>query len=158
RDPAMEKIESAARDAFKKEFEEAIKRGKEEEAKRREAADPINQAAANRKIFEARRDSIDFAAEHTRNIGRIRDLTQFSPEWLRSADPILYVRGTVSRVEPPSGPRQPARLYFKESPDNAFIACIPVPQIFDLQRYAGKYLEVRGRVSQSNCGGKVGDV
>src|SRR5262249_6542708 len=108
RDPAMEKIESAARDAFKKEFEEAIKRGKEEEAKRREAADPINQAAANRKIFEARRDSIDFAAEHTRNIGRIRDLTQFSPEWLRSADPILYVRGTVSRVEPPSGPRQPA--------------------------------------------------
>jgi hypothetical protein len=158
RDPEMERVENAAREALKKEFEEAIKQGKEEEAKRREAADPINQAAANRKIFEARRDSIDYAAEHTRNIGRIRDLTQFSPDWLRSADPILYVRGTVSRVEPPNGLRQPARLYFKESPDNAFIACIPVPQLFDLQKYAGKYLEVRGRVSQSNCGGKVADV
>ncbi len=158
RDPAAEKADQAVRDAWKKLFADAIKQGKEEEEKRREAADPINQAAANRKIFEARANSIDYAAEHTRNIGRIRDLAEFSPEWLRTTEPMLYVRGTVSRVEAPTGPRQPARLYFKESPDNAFVACIPVPQLFDLQKYAGKYLEVRGRVSQSNCGGKVADV
>ena len=146
---------------MKKAIADAIQQGKQDEATRREAADPINQAAANRKIYEARRDSIDYAAEHTRNIGRIRELSEFSPTWLRSADPVMYVRGTVSRVELPSGPRQPARLYFKESPDNAFVACIPVPQLWDnarLQQYAGKYLEVRGRVSQSNCGGKVADV
>src|SRR5689334_7762802 len=103
-------------------------------------------------------NSIDYAAEHTRNIGRVRELSQFTPDWLRTTEPLLYVRGTVTRVEPPSGRRQPARLYFKESPDNAFVACIPAPQIFNLQQYVGKHLEVRGHVSQSNCGGKVGDV
>src|SRR5689334_24328149 len=102
-------------------------------------------------------NSIDYAAEHTRNIGRVRELSQFTPDWLRTTEPLLYVRGTVSRVEPPSGPRQPARLYFKESPVDAFIACIPTPVIFNLQQYVGKHLEVRGRVSQSNCGGKVAD-
>ena len=88
----------------------------------------MNEAAANRKIYEARANSIDYAAEHTRNIGRVRELSQFTADWLRTTEPLLYIRGTVSRVEPPSGPRQPARLYFKESPDAAFIACIPTPE------------------------------
>jgi hypothetical protein len=156
--PEEKAREKALQDAFMQGVKDAVRRGAEEEAKRREAADPFNQAAANRAAAEARANSIDYAAEHTRNIGRVRELSQFTPDWLRTTEPLLYVRGTVSRVEPPSGPRQPARLYFKESPDNAFIACIPAPQIFNLQQYVGKHLEVRGRVSQSHCGGKVADV
>jgi hypothetical protein len=156
--PEVTAAEKAVQDALKQALNDALRRGAEEEAKRREAAEPFNQAAANRAAAEARANSIDYAAEHTRNIGRVRELSQFTPDWLRTTEPLLYVRGTVSRVEPPSGPRQPARLYFKESPDNAFIACIPAPQIFNLQQYVGKHLEVRGRVSQSNCGGKVADV
>jgi hypothetical protein len=156
--PEVTAVEKSVQDALKQAVNDALRRGAEEEAKRREAADPFNQAAANRAVAEARANSIDYAAEHTRNIGRVRELSQFTPDWLRTTEPLLYVRGTVSRVEPPSGPRQPARLYFKESPDNAFIACIPTPQIFNLQQYVGKHLEVRGRVSQSNCGGKVADV
>jgi hypothetical protein len=156
--PEEKAREKALQDALMQGVKDAVRRAADEEAKRKEAADPFNQAAANRAVAEARANSIDYAAEHTRNIGRVRELSQFTPDWLRTTEPLLYVRGTVSRVEPPSGPRQPARLYFKESPDNAFIACIPTPQIFNLQQYVGKHLEVRGRVSQSNCGGKVADV
>src|SRR6185437_9718819 len=96
---------------------------------------------AARQEFEERQSKIDYHAEHERNLGRIREVAKFSPDWLRTATP-LYVRGTVSRVELPSG-RQPwARLYFTESPDGAFVACVYAALFNNLQQYVGKNIEV----------------
>ena len=89
---------------------------------------------------------------------RIRELSAFTPDWLQSTEP-LHIRGTVSRVELPFDPvRQMARLYFKESPDAAFVACMSPLGFPDLRGYIGKHVEVRGRVVQSNCGGRVANV
>jgi hypothetical protein len=123
------------------------------------ARDPMAQADANRRAFEARQSQINYAAEHERNLRRVRDLSQFSPQWLTSAEP-LYVRGTVSRVELSPDGRKPARLYFKESPDGAFIACLS-PLSFsnaEVNGFVGQRLEVRGRVAQSRCGASVADI
>jgi hypothetical protein len=117
------------------------------------------QADANRRAFEARQGQINYAAEHERNLRRVRDLSQFSPQWLASTG-LLYVRGTVSRVELSPDGRKPARLYFRESPGGAFVACLS-PLGFsnaEINAFVGARLEVRGRVTQSRCGGTVADI
>lgn len=70
------------------------------------------------------------------------------------------VRGTVSRVEMASSgfPRW-LTIYFKESPDGAFVACSPYPDMFtetvgDLYRLVGKTLQVTGPVGSALCAGK----
>jgi len=111
-------------------------------------------AEAARKVFEERQTKIDYNAEHERNLGRIREVAKFSPDWVRSATP-LYVRGTVSRVELPTG-RQPwARFYFRESPDGAFVACVYAALFSNLQQYVGKQVEVRGMLGQGRCGART---
>ena len=70
------------------------------------------------------------------------------------------MRGTVSRVELSPDGRKPARLYFKELPDGAFIACLS-PLSFsnaEVNGFVGQRLEVRGRVAQSRCGASVADI
>jgi hypothetical protein len=118
--------------------------------------DPIAAADRARKAFEEKQNSIDYKAEHERNLARIRQVREFSPDWLRSNEP-LYVRGTVSRVELPTGRQRWARLYFNESPDGDFVACVYAPLFDNLQEYVGRRLELRGKVGQDNCGAKVAD-
>jgi hypothetical protein len=70
------------------------------------------------------------------------------------------VRGTVSRVEmASSGYPKWLTIYFKESPDGAFVACSPYPDMFaetvgDLYRLVGKTLQVTGPVGSAMCAGK----
>jgi hypothetical protein len=139
----------------------AVAKAAKEAADRRAAAaaaaDPIARADAANKAFEARQSGIDYKAEHERNLRRIRDIGAFSPQWTNSTEP-LYVRGTVSRIDPPKRRGEPARMYFKESPDGAFIACV-WPQLFgDLNQFVGERLEVRGRVTRPTCGGTAADL
>jgi hypothetical protein len=74
------------------------------------------------------------------------------------------VRGTVSRVKVKFGvPPQWMTIYFKESPDAAFVVCSPYPDMFqetvgDLYRLLGKTLEVTGVVEDSMCAGKAGSI
>jgi hypothetical protein len=70
------------------------------------------------------------------------------------------IRGTVSRVSVRSGARPYwLTIFFKESPDAAFVVCSPYPDMFqetvgDLYRLVGKTLEVTGQVEGSMCAGK----
>jgi len=70
------------------------------------------------------------------------------------------IRGTVSRVSVRSGVRPYwLTIFFKESPDAAFVVCSPSPDMFqetvgDLYRLVGKTLEVTGQVEGSMCAGK----
>jgi len=134
----------------------AAKAAADDEA-RRAAAEPMARADAARKEFEDRQSKIDANAEHERNLGRVREVAQFSPDWLRSTE-ALYIRGTVSRVEPATGRNPFARFYFRESPDGAFVACVYAALFGDLRHYVGQQVEVRGRVGQGHCGANVADV
>jgi hypothetical protein len=150
-DPRIKAMEDKIRQQFFEELRKTMAKAAEDEKNRQAAADPMARAAAARKEFEERQSKIDYNAEHTRNLGRIRDLAHYSPDWLRSTEP-LYIRGTVSRVEMPTG-RQPwARFYFSESPDAAFVACVYAALFSDLQHYAGQRVEVRGMVGRGRCG------
>lgn len=121
------------------------------------AADPMAKADAANAAFEEKQSHINYVAEHERNLRRIREISEFSPQWLSANEP-LYVRGTVSRIELPQKRGQPARMYFKDSPDGAFIACV-YPQLFDdLSQYVGERLEIRGRVTAPRCGAKTADL
>ena len=74
------------------------------------------------------------------------------------------IRGTVSRVSVKFGVRpQWLTIFFKESPDAAFVVCSPYPDMFqetvgDLYRLVGKTLEVTGEVEGSMCAGKAGSI
>ncbi len=74
------------------------------------------------------------------------------------------VRGTVSRVSVKFGGRPLwLTIFFKESPDAAFVVCSPYPTMFqktvgDLYRLVGKTLEVTGEVEGSMCAGKAGSI
>jgi hypothetical protein len=153
-DPRITAMENAVRQAFFDGVRKAMEQAAEDEKKRKAAEDPMAKAEAARKVFEERQSKIDYNAEHERNLGRIREVAKFSPDWVRSATP-LYVRGTVSRVELPTG-RQPwARFYFRESPDGAFVACVYAALFSNLQQYVGKQVEVRGMLGQGRCGART---
>ena len=135
----------------------AAKEAEDRRAAAAAAADPISRADAANQAFEAKQSGIDYKAEHERNLRRIREIGEFSPQWAESTEP-LYVRGTVLRIDPPKKRGEPARMYFKESPDGAFIACV-YPQLFgDLSQFVGERLEVRGRVTRPTCGGTAADL
>ena len=158
RSPLTE-AERKLRAAFLVELAKAYDESEKRKAAAALAADPLVRADAARTAFEERQRRIDYTAEHTRNIGRIRDLSEFTPQWLTSRE-LLYVRGTVSRVELSPDGRKPARLYFTESPNGAFVACLS-PLYFsnaDVNGFVGQRLEVRGRVAQSRCGATVADI
>lgn len=153
-DPRITAMDNAVRQAFFNGLRVSMERAAEDEKKRRAAEEPMAKAAAARKEFEERQSKIDYNAEHERNLGRIREVAKFSPNWVRTAEP-LYVRGTVSRVELPTG-RQPwARFYFTESPDGAFVACVYAALFSNLQQYVGKHVEVRGVLGQGRCGART---
>jgi len=158
RSPLTE-AERKLRDAFLVELAKAYDESEKRKAAAASVADPLVRADAARQAFEERQGRIDYTAEHTRNLRRIRDLTEFTPQWLTSPE-LLYVRGTVSRVELSPDGRKPARLYFTESPNGAFVACLS-PLFFsnaDVNGFVGQRLEVRGRVAQSRCGATVADI
>jgi hypothetical protein len=85
----------------------------------------------------------------------------YSPAWMGQN---RVVRGTVSRVDIKStGYPRWLTIYFKESPDAAFVVCSPHPDMFqetvgDLYRLVGKTLEVTGQVEGSMCAGKGGSI
>lgn len=74
------------------------------------------------------------------------------------------IRGTVSRVSVRFGARPYwLTIFFKESPDAAFVVCSPYPDMFqetvgDLYRLVGKTLEVTGQVEDSMCAGKAASI
>jgi hypothetical protein len=74
------------------------------------------------------------------------------------------VRGTVSRVDvKPDGYPKWLTVYFRESPEGAFVVCSPYPDMFmetvgDLYRLVGKTLLVTGIVESSMCAGKGGSI
>lgn len=153
------RVEEQLQAAFLAELAAAYDASEKRKAAAATTADPMVQADANRRAFEARQRQINYAAEHERNLRRVRDLSQFSPQWLTNTE-LLYVRGTVARVELSPDGRKPARLHFKESADGAFVACLS-PLSFsnaDVNGFVGQRLEVRGRVAQSRCGGSVADI
>jgi hypothetical protein len=69
------------------------------------------------------------------------------------------IRGTVSRVSARFGARPYwLTIFFKESPDAAFVVCSPYPDMLqetvgDLYRLVGKTLEVTGQVEGAMCAG-----
>jgi hypothetical protein len=85
----------------------------------------------------------------------------YSAAWKRQTKTI---RGTVARVDVKAGsyPKW-LTIYFRESPDGAFVVCSPYPDMFidklgDLYRLVGKTLEVTGIVESSMCAGKGGSI
>jgi hypothetical protein len=74
------------------------------------------------------------------------------------------VRGTVSRVSVKFGGRPFwLTIFFKESPNAAFVVCSPYPDMFqetigDLYALVGKTLEVSGEVESSMCAGKAASI
>jgi hypothetical protein len=85
----------------------------------------------------------------------------YSAAWLGQSK---TVRGTVSRLEMKSeGSPNWLTIYFRESPDGAFVVCSPHPDMFtetvgDLYRLVGKTLEVTGPVESSMCAGRGGSI
>jgi hypothetical protein len=149
---------TALENKLKQQFAEAVLNAMDEQQKRKEVEnDPIAKADAARKAYEERQSHIDYKAEHERNRRRIREVAQFTPDWRRSTEP-LYIRGTVSRVDPPVGRQRWARLNFEESPDGSFVACVYAPIFDDLEQYVGQHFELRGMVVQGRCGGRVAEV
>jgi hypothetical protein len=74
----------------------------------------------------------------------------------------ISVVGTVSRVEiDSSGSPQWVSIYFKESPDGAFVVCSPYPDLFqerigpNLSALVGKTLEAAGQVESPYCAHKT---
>lgn len=83
----------------------------------------------------------------------------YDPQWTGHNVAIV---GTVSRVEiDPSGTPQWVSIYFKESPDAAFVVCSPYPDLFqerigpNLSALVGKTLEAAGQVESPYCGHKA---
>lgn len=83
----------------------------------------------------------------------------YNPQWMGQN---IVVVGTVSRVEvAPSGSPQWVTIYFKESPDAAFVVCSPYPDLFqekvglNLSVLIGKTMEAAGQVESPYCGHNV---
>lgn len=83
----------------------------------------------------------------------------YAPQWMGQN---IVIVGTVSRVEvAPSGSPQWVTIYFKESPNAAFVVCSPYPDLFqekvglDLSVLVGKTMEAAGQVESPYCGHKV---
>src|SRR6185369_3328367 len=83
----------------------------------------------------------------------------YDPQWLGQN---LVITGTVSRVEVDTkGYPKWVTIYFKESPDAAFVVCSPYPDLFqervglNLNSLVGKTLEAAGQVESPYCGGKA---
>lgn len=83
----------------------------------------------------------------------------YDPQWMGQN---IVVVGTVSRVEvAPGGSPQWVTIYFKESPNAAFVVCSPYPDLFqekvglDLSVMVGKTLQAAGQVESPYCGHKV---
>lgn len=74
------------------------------------------------------------------------------------------VRGTVSRINlDMKGYPRWLTIYFKESPDAAFVVCSPAPEIFQdavgqLYALVGKTVEVTGQVEDAYCASKAASI
>jgi hypothetical protein len=127
------------------------------EARERQAGiDWLNQQMAQAKKNQDEAERQQYVREHTRNRMRMRDVANFSPQWLESREP-LYVRGTVARFEPSPNRDTPARIYFQESPGDAFIACVFPSVRANFASWIGQRVEFRGYVKKA-CGGQVADI
>jgi hypothetical protein len=81
-------------------------------------------------------------------------LASFQPTWMGQNK---VVRGTVSRVNVEfSRVPQWVTIFFRESPDAAFVACSPYPDMLqdslgDLSALVGKTLEISGQIEPAMC-------
>lgn len=88
---------------------------------------------------------------------QVQSPASYSAAWMGQS---RVIRGTVSRVSVDmSGIPRWLTIFFKESPDAAFVVCSPYPDMFqetvgDLYTLVGKTLEVTGQVEGSICAGK----
>jgi hypothetical protein len=91
----------------------------------------------------------------------VQSPASYGATWIRQNK---VVRGTVSRVSVDfKGYPRWLTIFFKESPDAAFVVCSPYPDMFqetvgDLYRLVGKTLEVTGQVEDSMCAGKAASI
>ena len=99
------------------------------------------------------------SATQAREAARPQPLASFQPAWMGQSK---VVRGTVSRLDVDFN-RTPQWLtiFFRESPDAAFVACSPYPDMLqdkfgDLSALVGKTLEVSGQVEPAMCRGGKG--
>ncbi|MGA8757060.1 MAG: hypothetical protein WB611_12185 [Stellaceae bacterium] len=98
-------------------------------------------------------------AAQARAAAQPQSLTSFQPTWMGQSK---VVRGTVSRVDVDfSRFPQWLTIFFRESPDAAFVACSPYPDMLqdsfgDLAALVGKTLEVSGQVEPAMCRGGKG--
>lgn len=89
-----------------------------------------------------------------------RSPAAYSSQWMGQN---VVIVGTVSRVEVLAGNRFPkwVTIYFKESPDAAFVVCTPYPDLLqeragpDLSALVGRTLQVAGPVEGPMCPHKV---
>jgi hypothetical protein len=99
------------------------------------------------------------SATQAREAARPQPPASFQPAWMGQTK---VVRGTVSRVEVDfSRTPQWLTIFFRESPDAAFVACSPYPDMLqdslgDLSALVGKTLEVSGQVEPAMCKGSKG--
>jgi hypothetical protein len=129
---------------------------REEQQKRIKAA-----AAASDPTAKSLAQIVDRNDENNRQrwAGSRQSPASYDPQWMGQT---IVVVGTVSRVEvAPGGSPQWVTIYFKESPDAAFVVCSPYPDLFqekvglDLSVLVGKTLEAAGQVESPYCGHKV---
>jgi hypothetical protein len=99
------------------------------------------------------------AAEARTAATTVQSPASYQSTWMRQTK---TVRGTVSRLDVKStGFPKWLTIYFKESPDGAFVVCSPYPDMFmetvgDLYRMVGKTLQVTGIVEGAMCAGRKG--
>jgi len=91
------------------------------------------------------------------SVAAVQSPASYGAAWMGQSK---VVRGTVSRMSVDfNGLPWWMTIFFKESPDAAFVVCTPYPDMFqetvgDLYTLVGKTLEVTGQVERSMCGGK----
>jgi hypothetical protein len=100
----------------------------------------------------------DQEENHQRWAGSHQSPASYDPQWMGQN---IVVTGTVSRVEVTPGHPPWVTIYFKESPDAAFVVCSPYPDMFqekvgpDLSVLIGRTLQAAGQVESPYCGHKV---
>lgn len=91
----------------------------------------------------------------------VQSPASYAAAWMGQSQ---VVRGTVSRVSVDfNGSPKWLTIFFKESPDAAFVVCSPYPDMFrekvgELYALVGKTLEVTGQVERSMCAGKAASI
>ena len=120
---------------------------------------------ASRAFGDSAKTTYDYAraaaasAAQAREAARPQPLASFQPAWMGQSK---VVHGMVSHIDVDfKHTPQWVTIFFRESPDAAFVACSPYPDMLqdsfgDLAALVGKTMEVSGQVEPAMCRGGKG--